>query len=344
MNELISFLLFLIVLLLLIFILFFVYLLFYGKKREQFELNKDHYIKNNELDWYLFLTGQEKQLNHKLTYEQYEVEAIEEMLISYTRNASDKNILFNIQKFTSENLLSFYRQQLKSSKWSIRMNALYRIGDFKMKDLFEDCKKMLRKKVSKEEYFEIMILCSYFDISYFIEELIAAKMVFSEYEYKKIFFGISDQSESELEKQFEKLPLTTQLAYIDTLGLKRKAKSLVFLEKQSENEQPEIRIRSLKAAYEIGIPIEVEKLESFIASPIWEERLMSVRLLSILPSEDSLAHLRTLIEDQNWWVRSKAAEVIRQGKNGKAVLKEIVQFSKDAYAVDIANELLNEKG
>lgn len=344
MNDLISFLVSLIVLLLLIFILFFIYLVFYGKKREHFEQNKTQYIKNNELDWYQYLIGQEKQLNHKLTYEQYEIEAIEEILISYKRNASDKNILFNIQKFTSENLLSFYRQQLKSSKWSIRMNALYRIGDFRMESLFDECKKMLRKKVSKEEYFEIMILSSYFDISYFIEELIAAKMVFSEYEYKKIFFGISDQAEIELEKQFEQLPQTTQLAYIDTLGLKRKAKSLVFLEKQRESEQPEIRIRSLKAAYEIGIPIEVEKLTHFIASPIWEERLMSVRLLSILPTESSIAHLRTLIEDQNWWVRSKAAEVIRQGKNGKAVLKEIVQFSKDAYAVDIANELLNEKG
>lgn len=342
MNELIIILFNSIVILFSLLIFFFIYLIVKGKQKETFERNKERYINENQDAWYTYLVGDSEELAHTKPYQPFEIEAIEEIFTSYLQGASDQKVKNRIRTFASQNLQEGYRKQLKSSNWGTRMNTLYRIGNFRMDELFNECKKMSMKKISKEEYFEIVILASYFDIDFFIQELISAKVVFSEYEYKKIFFGISPTAELELEQQFSLLSFTSQLAYIDTLGLKRYARSLPFLEAQLNQEQSEIRIRSLKAINEIGILTDVKKIEPFINSSIWEERLMSARLLGKLPSTIILTYLSELIEDQNWWVRAQAAETILHSENGKENLQQIALSSTDAFAVDIANELLKE--
>lgn len=321
---------------------FFVYLIVKGKKSATYQENKAQYIEENQEKWYSYLTGKNENAKQVIMNKPYEVEAVEEILYSYIRNVSDQKIKRNVREFAATHLQSVYRQQLRSTKWSTRMNALYRIGDFQIKELFEECKKLLNKQVSKEEYFEIMILSSHFDLAFFIKELVSAKVIFSEYEYKKIFFGISPSAELELSKQFELLPGRCQLAYIDTAGLKRHTSSLPFLEALTKHKDAEVRIRSLKAIHEIGVLKDVKKLEPFIDSSIWEERLMSARLLGRLPLDMTIAYLTRLIEDQNWWVRNQAAETIRQAKGGKEQLKQIAETSKDAFAIDVANELLGE--
>lgn len=109
------------------------------------------------------------------------------------------------------------------------------------------------------------------------------------------------------------------------------------------NDDAEIRIRTLKAIFEIGIITDLDKYLPFITSQIWEERLMMAKLLGALPISITSSYLQELLEDENWWVRTQAAKSIGRNKDGKIVLQSYINSSNDRYAIEMANQVLGKE-
>ncbi len=306
---------------------------------------KNTYIANREDHWYRYFRGEESYLREVfpralIPQRQYEFEAVEEILLSYVNNITEPPKKETIRRFANLHLLHFYEKQLKSRRWSARMNVLYRIVDFHMDRLLEQCKKLGLQKLSDEERFQLLRIYGLFDTDAFLDKVFMQRSVLSEFEYKKLFANLPTSLFKIVMERIDELPLVGQIAIIDLLGIKRDLELIPYLEEKLKHEQTEIRIRALKAIHEIGIVLEPIAIYPFVTSPIWEERLMVAQILGKIPMEDAFDHLKTLVHDESWWVRSKAAQAIGYYKNGREKLEEIVATSNDRYAIDIANEVL----
>ena len=206
------------------------------------------------------------------------------------------------------------------------------------------CQKFKGENTSKEENFQLLKIIATSNREYFIEELLSRSKGFSEYDYKKLFVSIDEELLDRIIHDTENLPIIGQYALIDILGSKQDMKYLDFLESQLISEHPEIRIRTLKAIHSIGVVTEIEKYLDFVKSPFWEERLMMAKLLVNLPLNETVQHLRVLLEDESFWVRSQAARTIAKDKDGVDYLKNFSKTTDDKYAMEMANEILVNGG
>lgn len=313
------------------------------RTRELFQLRiKDSYIKEREKEWYRYFRDEEVFNTALIPKNKHEIQAVEEIFLTYLKNLSNSSIKEKITQFSNQYLKQHYQRLLKSKKWSTRMNAMYRIVDFHIDSLVDECKRLEKRKLSNEENFQLLKIYSIFSTDNFLKEILTPSVTFSEYEYKKLLTSVNSEILEGLMFQLDELPVASQYSLIDTLGIKRNMDYLPLLESQLHNENSEIRIRSLKAINEIGIIIELEKYLPFVASPLWEERLMIAKLLGNLPLSYSYPYLQTLLQDESWWVRSQAAKTIGNKKTGREKLEEFVKTASDQYAVDMANEVLRK--
>lgn len=333
-----------IIVVLVIVLLFFGVYLALNRFRENYRnRGKNAYLDAEQEKWYVYFSGNKEDYESLIPNTVREIQGVEEIFISYLKNVSDPSIKEKITQFSNRYLKEYYLKLLHSKKWSIRINGLKRIADFEIECL-EECRNYKVKNLSKEENFLLLKIFSYLDRDYFVEELLIRSKSFSEYEYKKLFVSIDDKLLDRLITVIEDFPETAQNALLDILGSKRDMKYIGFLESQLLNERQEIRIRTLKAIHSIGIIMELEKYISFVKSPLWEERLMMAKLLGNLPLNETFSHLRVLLEDESWWVRSQAAKTIGKDKDGLEYLKNFSETTGDKYAMEMANEILLNGG
>jgi hypothetical protein len=332
-----------IVILSIILICFGLYLSYCRHKEGIHRKRKDLYIGNRSNEWFCYLTGNAPFKSSLIPMNTDEIKAIEEIFISYTNNFSDPNIQERIKEFSNLYLNEYYRSLLQSRKWSIRMNAMYRIVDFQLESLIDECEKFKGRKLISQEYFQLLKIYSIFNRDQFINKLVTLPYIFSEYEYKKLFSNIHVEVIGDLIKYIDDFPTTCQYAIIETLGIDLDLEHIPILESLLEHENTEIRIRTLKAIYEIGVIIDIEKYIRFVKSTIWEERLMMAKLLGNLPLSYTWPYLEELLKDNSWWVRSQAAQTIGKVRFGREKLKEFIEKTDDQYAIDMAEQIL-EKG
>lgn len=337
---------FLLILILVLFIVLAVcicYLMF-KRRQEVFGLRKKEiYLQEKQMLWYHYFRDQEALHTSLIPKNKFEIQAVEEIFMSYLNNLYTPAILAKIKSFSNEHLKQYYLELLRSRKWAERINSMERIVDFHIDGLIKDCEEAKEKKLSHEEYFLLLKIYAVLAEEQFVDTLLTSSVEFSEYEYKKLLFSVNEKVLRDLMNRIEELSDTGKYAMIDILGIKRNMEDLSFLEALLGHENDEVRIRSLKAIYEIGIVVSPEKYLHFNVSPIWEERLMQAKLLGNLPMDYSLPYLQELMQDESWWVRSQAAKTIGKDKNGAALLKEIIEKTTDQYAKDIATEVL-ERG
>ncbi|HHW38051.1 MAG TPA: HEAT repeat domain-containing protein [Bacillales bacterium] len=300
------------------------------------------YIESKQKDWYHYLI-QEAEFNSELIPKnKYEIQGLEEIFLVYLKNLSNLTIQEKIKQFSNQYLQKHYQKLLKSRKWSIKVNAMYRIIDFQIVSLVEECEKLEKKKLTKEENFQLLKMNSIFSTDAFINKIVNLSSTLSEYEYKKLLIGVHSETLKSLINCLDELPMPCQYSIIDTLGMNRDINDLPFLESLLQHENCEVRIRSLKAIHEIGVIIEQEKYLPFVVSEIWEERLMIAKILGNLPLAYSYPYLQILLNDESWWVRSQAAKAISNMKSGKEKLQEFIETASDRYAIDMANEYLKK--
>ena len=318
-----------------------IYILLNGAKENAALRKKERYLQSNEELWYRYFKDEIDLPAELIPKDDADIQAVEEIFFSYVQNLSSPVVKEKIQKFSNQYLWQHYLKLLSSKKWSLRMNALYRVVSFEIDSLFDECKKLeKRPEVSPEERYFLLVIRSIFDEAGFIEEFTNLSTDLSEYEYKKLLIGFDSEVLEQLTCQMSDFPEEYQYYFIDVLGIKRNLNFVPFLESNLYHENVEIRIRSLKAINEIGIVDDLDKYKVFLNSPIWEERMMLAKLLGAFPLEEVYPFLEQLLQDNNWWVRSNAARSISHSKDGKSRLERFIETAQDRYAIEMAREVL----
>lgn len=316
----------------------------FGKRHQEIKVNriKEDYIEQKQKLWDAFFRDEDVSAKELVPRNKFEVEAIEEIFFVYLTNLKTPMIVEKIQMFSNEFLYDYFLAQLKSRKWSTRINAMGRVLDFKMDRLVDVIVNMQADKLTKEENFKRLKVFAHLKEQGFVEEFLQVSGILSEYEYKRILIDIEDSLFNDLLAQFTVLPSVCQYAVLDLLGIKRDSDYLLFLETQLSNEDPEVRIRALKAIYEIGLIEDIGKYERFSHSSLWEERLIFSKILEYVQVEIAQPFLSQSIKDESWWVRFQAGKTISKYRNGNLILKDIIEKETDQFAVDMANSFLKE--
>lgn len=331
---------------LLILVILSIYMLFNSIKNKAAAEKIEAYIQNNQELWYRYFNDEITLPPQLIPSNDIEIQAIEKIFFAYTGNISNPSIREKIRDFSNQYLRQYYLKLLSCRKWSLRVNTLYRISGFGIDSLFPECKKLLEKKfkLSAEERFGLLFIYSMFDREGFIDKFANLSIELSEYEYKKLLIGFKPEVLEQLTHKVNEFPLAYQYYFIDVLGMRRNFNFLPFLESNLSHENPEIRIRSLKAIGEIGAAADLDKYKPFVRAAEWEARLMLAKLLCAFPLERAYPLLEQLLQDENWWVRSNAAKTIVNSKGGKAKLETFIANSKDQYAIEAACEALTREG
>lgn len=319
---------------------FYLYMAFKRRSEVSRQKIKDIFIQEKQDKWYQYFIHDAPFTAEMIPVKDNEIQGLEDIFLSYLQNISDPTIKEKIRDFSNQYLRQHYLKLLHSKRWSIRMNAIYRISNFGIDSLADECRKMGERKPSKAERFQLLVNHSNLNADTFLEEFLPLSATFSEYEYKKLLFNVNSEILKKLTSQMDELPLNCQYSIIDVLGFKGDMAFLPFLESSLQHENTEVRIRALKAINEIGVVTGMEKYLPFVDSSVWEERLMAAKLLGNLPLSDVYQYLRKLLQDDSWWVRSQAAKTIGNSKHGKEKLQSYAETATDTYAADMAKEVL----
>jgi HEAT repeat protein len=131
-----------------------------------------------------------------------------------------------------------------------------------------------------------------------------------------------------------------RLASIELIGwLRITAGSDLLLVCMSDLD-PEIRVKSVKAAAAIGDPRFLETFHARLEDPRWEVRCQAAKGLSLFGSPSSVPRLSAALRDKHWWVRFYAATALAEvGPSGEAALSSALQDPEPSVH-DMAHYLL----
>lgn len=114
-----------------------------------------------------------------------------------------------------------------------------------------------------------------------------------------------------------------RLAAVELLGCLRIAEGADLLLTLTTDMDPEVRVKSLKAAAAIGDPRFMEIFQRGLEDLHWEVRCQAAKGLSQLGSPDSVPGLTAALRDRHWWVRFYAATALAEvGPRGEEALHE----------------------
>ena len=117
-----------------------------------------------------------------------------------------------------------------------------------------------------------------------------------------------------------------RLAAIELLGWLRIAEGADLLLGFMSDLDPEVRVKSVKAAAAIGDPSFIELFQQRLDDPAWEVRCQAAKGLSVFGSPDSVSRLESAMRDEHWWVRFYAATALAEaGPSGiEALMKAML--------------------
>lgn len=284
------------------------------------------------------------ELNRKLIPDNLiKIQAIEQLLSRYVEILEGESEKKNLYSIAELYLSNYYKAGLQSKNWSKRMNALYHIEDFNIHSLKLDVLSLIsRKKATKAEKVLGLRILAFFYYENLLDELVTKHSTLSELDYRSILMKASDHTIDECILRFHKSKPTLQKAVLDILAIKNELKYVSFIESVFHSYSGEIRLRALKTLATIGYVKNISPYIPLCKSEVWQERMMVARLFGAIQEEEGLICLIDLLHDQTWWVRSQAAQSIKNLPNGIKLLKNVYQTSKDPFAVDMAFEWINK--
>lgn len=275
---------------------------------------RDQYILQKTPGWHQYLVNNKPIVAELIPKNDHEHEGVEHILLSYQKNVQSPGIQERVKEFSNQHLRDFYRKRLSSNKWSTRMNTLRRISSFQLVSLLPECRKLAERKLSLEETYELAYILARFDPATFLRKFPDWAAQFSEYDYKKLLMAVNEDTFHALTLMAPSLPHRFHYSLADVMGALKDPRHVPFLENSMQSREPEVRIRSLKALSEIGVVDNLDKYLPLVDSPIWEERLMTARLLSQFPLSRTRAYLEKLSHDSYWWVRNQAMIGLQGGE------------------------------
>lgn len=269
--------------------------------------------------------------------------ALEELLTHYAdllEGVEEKQYLTVLAEL---HLAHYYRRSLKSIRWSRRMNALFHIEDFNMKMMQDDLVAIVETtKASKEELVLLLRILAAFHYENLPHLLINKWSHLTEYDYRTILYRLDGDSLEPFILEFNKCSEQLKFAIIEVISLKKEVKYVRFLEHIFSVNERELRLRSLKAIASIGYVSTLRPYLSLATSSIWQERMMAAKLFGNMKDRELIGQLSVLLGDSSWWVRFQAGQSIMMFSDGKEILHDIYQTSKDSFARDMAWEWMNK--
>jgi HEAT repeat protein len=134
-----------------------------------------------------------------------------------------------------------------------------------------------------------------------------------------------------------------RLAAIELLGLLKVTTASNLLLGFMSDPDPEVRVKSVKAAAAIGDPRFLEAFQARVEDSSWAVRCQAAKGLSVLGSPASVPRLNAALRDQHWWVRFYAATALAEsGPAGEEALSQALRDPEPSVR-DMARYLL-ERG
>jgi hypothetical protein len=308
------------------------------KKRKAMESFKEKINPN------LFEMLTEDSLSRKLNPgSPVEKNAMEELLSRYARILEGEQEKKRLTELAETFLSDYYRKRMKSKRWSQRMNALYHIEEFKMKQLQNDVLLLTNKKsLTTEETVHVLRILALFQFPQIFSLLTDRFFALAEYNYRSILIRLEATLFEQFLLSFHKVSQPLQKAILDVISIKKDFSYLSFIENIFSSYSGEVKLRALKTLAEVGYVKNSKPYKALLYSSKWQERMMAAKLIGALKEETGLPRLIELLHDQSWWVRSQAGQAIYQFPNGKGILRSVLETSNDAFAKDMAWEWLHK--
>lgn len=310
-----------------------------NQKREQIERLKEEY----QLPLFQFL-------HEGVPFEQVnalsplKIRALVELLAGFSKMFASMDIQERLQGFAEDHFQPFILSQLKHRRWSIRMNALYWIQDFKMKSMIEPLRELhASTNISKAEEIQLLKLDVVFNEGNLVKRFTETKHELTEFEYSLLFHSLKEEQFAPLIHVFDELPEVMRFALIDSIGVGNRMDHVPFLQRLLDTGSTEMRVRALKAVVGMEFYLDVPRLTVHLRAESWQERLMAIKACEYIRSPALTPYLQELMSDTSFYVRSQAAQSLLRLENGKAVLREIAVKAEDEYARDMAGQWL-ERG
>jgi hypothetical protein len=313
---------------------------FHNQKRKRIDDLKETY----RLDMFHFLqSGKEGDLEPDKTEEKFI--ALIELLNEYSNVLDSEDVKGRISEFANKHLTSYIKNELKQRRWSLRMNALYSVEDFYMNHLVDELHKLYAKKnVTRTEKFQMLNLFAKFHDDKVVYYLKNVDSEISNFTLLSILSLLKEEHFNELTDEFGALSKQMQYMMIETIGKKQYLNHVNLMTKLLENNDEELRIRTLKAFANTGAPLDEAKLSKFFLSTSWQVRMMAAKAAGVRRISSFKSNLVALLSDREYVVRSEAAKAILQFKGGVDILRNVVTESNDDFAKDMALEWLEREG
>ncbi|MBN8193872.1 HEAT repeat domain-containing protein [Bacillus sp. NTK074B] len=270
--------------------------------------------------------------------------ALVELLASFSKVLSSPDILERLQEFAEDHLQPFILSQLRHRRWSIRMNALYWIQDFKMRSMREPLRELREAaSISKSEEIQLLKIDVLFDDRDLLSRLTDTLHELTEFEYSLLFQSFGGDQFQPLIHAFDELPEVMKYALIDSIGVKNRMEHIPFLQRLLTEDSTELRVRALKAVVGMEYYLDIPELSVHLRAESWQERLMAIKACEYIRSPELTPYLQELMSDPSFYVRSQAAQSLLRVEKGKGILGDIAVHAEDEYARDMATQWL-ERG
>lgn len=269
--------------------------------------------------------------------------AAEEILSKFAANLTGEEETGKLREFADRNLRNYFQRQLKSRRWSTRMNALYTIEDLHFIELQPQVlESAIKEKISHDERVQSLRILAAFQFEGIPDLLLYNSENLSDGELRNIILRLNENLFSRLITDFHNAANPLKYAIIDSAGIRKELRYLHFIESVYASYDGETRLRAVKALSSLGMVKDISPYLDLRHSEDWKERMMAAKLFGSLKEPELMPHLLDLLHDRSWWVRSQAGQSIMMFPRGKEELQIVLDTSDDSYARDMAWEWMNK--
>jgi hypothetical protein len=269
-----------------------------------------------------------------------EYHVAEQLFSSSMAITKDEDLQHKIRESASFYLSSHYEKVMNAADWSARVNALYYIEDFRMTSLQPVlAKRLMTVKEQDEEKQQLLrTLAALGDLSVLshLENEPSTKESVYLSVFKRFPEDVIPQTVSYVRQEGS---LKANISLLMYLGLTKKLSYLSFVEENLAHQNSEMRIQALKALFQMNYISNVNLIQPFFYSEVWEERMFAAKITGVLTLTQFEKELTEFLGDSVWWVRYYAAEALLLSF-GENKLLELSQSHPDQYARNMAAQWL----
>ncbi|WP_100402063.1 HEAT repeat domain-containing protein [Bacillus sp. FJAT-42315] len=331
-------------------ILLFALLIFFSSliriKQQRLKTSQKQVIWIKEHEEYLFnlLSTGEWRIRANLS-KQFIYEAIEQFFLNFLKTVNDPESQRHIQQWVETHFAERYRKQLNNRSMAIRLNTLYRIERFHCTSFQAPLyhRYLLNQMTTEEKILTLQILSKFQD-ERVIELLNKEGVEYPDFYYSDILTRLSTNIvTNKVIDCFQDLTPPLQYAAIEYIGAQGWNEYEPLLLKLIDHNNQEMNIRAMKALYQLHYVSDMTSLLPHFETDHWPKKMWLAKLSMLHHHETCIPYLKQWLADSSWYVRRAAANALLSYPTGEFELRQIAQFSEDAYARDAAKERL-ERG